>query len=304
MKILLVGWNRLGKWKKGNWNHELFRRELARQHDVVFCGMEYEGYDKNLVVNDVLENNPGMDVVLVHFEYRDKVLVPGLEDVKEILKVHIMGGDYDSRSFKSYNYHFNKVSYDIVFARYSLQLRRLMENNIGGKHLLLPWSVDINKHHKYRVKKTIDVMASFQINRIHPNRRRLRKIMYDIKNINKLLTNVWFEEYVRKINESKMFITCNIHERELSGKYSEVMACGTFLLTTKPDDLERLGYKDGEHLVLYKDDFSDLEDKIMYFLKHEEEREQIARQGMEFVRKNHSSEVRVKEFAKIVEKEL
>jgi len=300
MKILLVAWNRLGRKKKGNWNHELFRRELARQHDVIFFGVGYKGYDNKLTIPDILEMHPDIDVLLTHYEFRKKALAPGLEDVKNILKVHIMGGDYDKFTFERYDDHFHKVNYDIIFPHYSLQTRTLKEHNIGGRHFLLPWSVDINRYFKCGIEKTIDVMASFQLSRgAGKSRRKLRKIIYEM-DVNSFLKKIWFEEYVRKINESKMFVTCNTKEAELSGKYTEVMACGTFLLTDKPEDLERCGYRDGEHLVLYKNDFSDLEDKIKYFLKNEKEREEIAKNGMEFVRKNHSSEVRVKEFAEII----
>jgi len=301
MKILLVAWNRLGRRKKGNWNHELFRRELARQHNVIFFGVGYKGYDRNLTVPDALEKYPDVDVVLTHYEYRDKALAPGLEDVKNILKVHIMGGDYDERAFKSYDAHFHKVNYDIIFSRYSLQTRTLKERNIGGKHFLLPWSVDINKYYKYGIEKTIDVMTSSQTNRSHPNRYKLRKIVAKM-DVNSFQYKILFEKYIQKINESKIFATCNVKEGELTGKYTEVMSCGTFLLTTRPGDLERCGYRDGEHLVLYKDDFSDLEDKIKYFLKYENEREEIAKNGMELVRKNHNHGTRVKEFVEMVER--
>jgi len=303
MKILLVAWNRMGRKKKGNWQHELFRRELARQQDVIFFGVGYEGYNSRLTVPDVLTMYPDTDVVLTHYEFRDKSLSPGLEDVENVLKVHIFGGDYNEKSFEIYDSHLNKVGYDIIIPRYKAQMRSLESRGIGSKYYILPWSVDINKHHKLYIEKNIDVMASFQISYKAANRKKLKKIIHEM-DVNSFFEKVWFEEYVRKINESKIFVTYNAEDNELSGKYTEVMACGTFLLTTRPDDLERLGYKDGEHLVLYKNDFSDLEDKIKYFLKNENEREGIAKNGMEFVRKYHSTEQRVKEFTEIVEGEL
>lgn len=299
MKILLVAWNRLGRKKKGNWNHELFRRELARKHDIIFFGVDYEGYNNKLTVPDVLEMHPDIDIVLTHYEHRDGSLAPGLEDVKNILKVHIMGGDYDVTNFKSYDAHLHKVNYNVVFGHYSSQMRALKEHNIDGDHYFLPWSVDINKYYKCGIEKTTDVMASFQISHGASARKKLRKIIQQM-DVNSFLKIVLFEDYIKKINESKMFVTYNAKDGELSGKYTEVMACGTFLLTNKPEDLEKCGYRDGEHLVIYKDDFSDLEDKIKYFLKYEKEREEIAKQGMDFVRRNHSSEVRVREFAEVI----
>ena len=306
MKILLVAWNRLGNIKKGNWNHELFRRELARQHDVIFFGVGYDGYDKNLTVTDVINNNPGIDIVLTHFEHRDKALAKGLEDVRGVPMVHICG-DYDPKTFRGYNYHFNKVKYDIIFGPMGQVVRDLNKNGIRGKHFLLPYAVDTNYFYDQHLEKTVDVMIAIQEHKNstrHKNRQVLKSLVANMDGINSFIGNVWFEEYVKKINESKIFCTSNIAYKQLSGKYSEVLACGSFLLTTRPEDLEELGYKPGYHLVLYKDDFSDFEDKIRYFLKNENEREEIAKNGMEFVRKNHSSEIRVKQFIEIVEKEL
>jgi len=68
-------------------------------------------------------------------------------------------------------------------------------------------------------------------------------------------------------------------------------------------DLELAGFKDGQHLVLYQS-LEDLQNKIFYYLEHEEERKQIAQQGYELVREHHNMEKRVSEFLKILEEEL
>jgi len=301
MNILLVGWNRLGKKKKGNWNHEFFRRELASQHNVIFFGFGYGEYDGKL--QDILKKYPEIDIILVHFEYRARALAKGLDQIKDIPKVHIMGGDYDKRSFNGYNKHFNKINYDIIFFRYALQEKRLKENSIDGVHYLLPWSVNTDLYYDYGLEKSIDVMSSFHTSSIHPNRYNIRRIVSKM-DVTSYLKPIYFEEYIKKINESKIFVTSNVYERELSGKYYEVMACGTLLLTTEPNDLNKLGFYNNEHLIIYKDDFSDLKDKIEYFLKHDRERKEIAKNGMELVRSRHSQKVRVKEFINIVEAEI
>jgi len=58
------------------------------------------------------------------------------------------------------------------------------------------------------------------------------------------------------------------------------------------------------HLVFFKDDFSDLEDKINYFLKHEKEREGIALNGMNFTREKHSTKTRVQEFIQTIKEAI
>ena len=83
-------------------------------------------------------------------------------------------------------------------------------------------------------------------------------------------------------------------------KFTEFTSCGTFVLSDRPADFDKLGFKDGEHLVLYKD-LNDLKNKIEYYLKHNKLREKIAKQGMKFTRKHHNNTVRVQQFTKIME---
>ena len=64
--------------------------------------------------------------------------------------------------------------------------------------------------------------------------------------------------------------------------------------------MQELGFKDGKHLVIYRD-MNDLRNKIKYYLKHEKEREAIAKNGMEFTRENHNNNIRVKEMLGFIE---
>jgi len=305
MKILLLGWNRR---KMINWNFELFRTELARQHEVVFFGSGYAGHDPSLNVSEVLKQNPGIDFILVHIEHRDNKLAPGLEDIKSVLKVHICGDyfEYKQSVIQSYNIHFRKINYDIIFARDSMEFENLKNHSIGGKHYISLHTVDTNRFRKLGIEKIFDVMAALRTHlSAHSCRHELGRRIAKM-DINSFLLIAKFNEYIKKINQSKIFVSSDVKYGFFTNKYSEVLACGTFMLTTQPNDGDLIlsGLKDGEHLIFYKNDFSDLEDKINYFLRHEKEREEIAVNGMEFVRKTHSAEIRVKELIQIVEKEL
>ena len=305
MKILLLGWNRR---KMINWNYELFREELARQQDVIFWGSGYKGYESELNVSEALKRNPGVDLILVHIEHRDHKLTQGLEDVKNVLKAHICGDYYEYKQsvIQSYNTHFQKINYDIIFARDNLERDSLKKYNIEGKHYTQLLYADTNKYKKLNIEKTIDVMATLRSHiSAHPGRKELgrRIAMMDVTSF---LEIAWFNEYIKKINQSKIFVTSNIKYGFLTAKYFEVLACGTFFLATKPNknDLKESGFKDGEHLVFFRDDFSDLEDKINYFLKHEKEREEIALNGMNFTRQKHSTKARVQEFIQTIQETL
>lgn len=58
--------------------------------------------------------------------------------------------------------------------------------------------------------------------------------------------------------------------------------------------MELLGLVDGETCIIWQD-FKDLESKIYYYLRHEDERKKIATRGQEMCLARHSFEVRVKE---------
>ena len=109
------------------------------------------------------------------------------------------------------------------------------------------------------------------------------------------------DDYLVTLNASKIFITSNNIFGSLSMKYTECMSCGTFMLADKPEDLDEFGYKDGKHLVIYKD-INDMKDKINYYLENEEEREEIAKKGMDFVRKNYSNKATVIRFTDYIQR--
>ena len=301
MKILLLAWNRDWPKRKGNWNHELFRRELARQHEVIFWGAGYDNYNKRLSMDDVLSQHSNIDIILTHYEHRDKYFPVGFKNIKHIPKIHLCGGDYDEITAPGWNAHFNSTKYDIIFGRYLSMVEDLKRYKVPGIIKFLPWSVDTNKYKKLNIKKSVDVAAIFQAHaRIHSDRRLLKNRLSKMI-LNSFIGTAWFEEYIQKINESKICISSNVKSPRLSGKYYEILACGTFFLTTRPEDFGTLGFKNGKHLILYENDFNDLESQIKYFLEHEEEREKIALEGMKFVRKYHNTELRVKEFIELIE---
>jgi spore maturation protein CgeB len=112
-------------------------------------------------------------------------------------------------------------------------------------------------------------------------------------------------EYINTLNRSKIFANSGgVGYVGLSMKFTEVLACGTFLITEEPNDMQAAGFKNGEHFVVFKD-LNDLKRKINYYLKHEKERKEIALKGMKFVNANHNNDIRVKQFIdKIHEKVL
>lgn len=100
-----------------------------------------------------------------------------------------------------------------------------------------------------------------------------------------------FEEAARKYAESKICFNIAMTD-DLNMRNFEVMATGSFLLTSYLPDFADLGLIDGKHLVLYKD-MDDCIAKAKYYLEHDVEREAIAQAGYEETIKNHTIQKRV-----------
>lgn len=79
----------------------------------------------------------------------------------------------------------------------------------------------------------------------------------------------------------------------------DIMGCGGFLLTNYQADFEDY-FEAGVDYVYYTDN-EDLLYKVAYYLEHEEERKQIARNGYEKVRAAHTYEHRIQTILKLVE---
>ncbi len=81
----------------------------------------------------------------------------------------------------------------------------------------------------------------------------------------------------------------------VSNRLFQTMSAGAFLLHQYFDGMEELlGLRNGEHLVTWLS-WEDLEEKIKYYLSHNDERDRIRKAGQEYILKNHSFDKRVEE---------
>jgi len=309
MKILYLYPNKIGK---RNWGYQLFRNEIDRQHDVTFYGKHHLDFDPLCVdVCDILKRHKSPPDVIMTFGNDSRKLYKKIGDVTNILKVHFLG-DYNDvinpkinaykNNIQSQNEYLKNSKFDVIFTLSYRALELLRKNEICGITDCVPFSVDTNIYKDYNLKKTNDVMVVYstktQKSNVYPNRKLIHQMISNMT-ISSKLDYVVHQDMIKWINRSKININSVNYYRTLNARFTETMACGTLLLTDKPDDLEKLGFIDGEHLVIYKD-LKDLKSKILYYLKHEDKRERIAQQGEEFVRKNHSCQVRVKEMMNFI----
>lgn len=297
--------------KRYDWGLQLFRNEIAKQHDVICYGPGHGEYRKyGLHVPDIIKEYGSINVILVsNFKYCSQYT--GMHKVDTAIKVCMVGDYYGGNCF-AYNNFINRNNIDLVTMQYPGLMENMKMHQISG-HLskslrieLIPHSVDTNIYKKIKLNNEYDLMSVFTIiSHIYPNRARLHASLKTMSNLKMLVADnrslgIVHDKYIKAINQSKMFVNALDVYQLIVMKFTEIMACGAFLLTEKPNGIDALGYVDRKHLVYY-DSMPDMKNKVTYYLNCEEERKKIANEGMKFVRKYHSNEYRVKQLTKILE---
>jgi hypothetical protein len=304
MKILILNPNQI---KRYNWGHQLFRNEIGKQADyALFYGPGFPNFNPKLNVNQIIKRHfKGMPDVIMTYGWRYSKDFKGLGSIKNIAKVHITVDYVRKKGFPKQNQMFKENKYDLVFAITQTAMKNQIDNKVCDKVRLLPFSVDTNIYRNLNLPTENFILTSYS-NRVdvYPNRNKVRQAIKEMgyKATNKRIIH---NHYVNAINKCRIAVTSNNIFKSLSMRYTEVLACGGFLLADKPDDFTLLGYENNKHLVLY-DDIKDLKEKVKYYMnpKNNKERVKIAKKGMKFVRKNHSCKVRAQEFYDMITDEL
>lgn len=304
MNILVIAYNQISKYNRG---HELFRQTMKCHANVIYFGPGYT--PKNLSLIDYLKK------LKIDFSYFDFVFTHGLKYTKQIkdiydlppslLKVHYVvdyflpKGEFKGRAIDQHEF-LNSYKPDIVFSVYHNSIKPLKKNVDCEKIFVLPFSACSTIYKNTYASKVNNVMTSFSMrDDVYPNRRKVLKILD--KNEIKFVGRKVKDEYVNAINTCKINLgVCDIY-KSLNMRFTEILSCGGFFLTDKPNYIERLNLEDGIHYVAYSD-FNDMIDKIKYYFHHNKERNIIAENGMRLVRKYHSCNNRIKEMLKIIKK--
>ncbi len=104
--------------------------------------------------------------------------------------------------------------------------------------------------------------------------------------------------YVFKCAKINLNISLRSIKSGIPLRAMDIMGCGGFLITNYQEEF--LDYFVPDEDFVYYTDYAELLDKVEYYLNHEEERKQIARNGYDKVKKYHTYEKRVKEIISIL----
>lgn len=111
-----------------------------------------------------------------------------------------------------------------------------------------------------------------------------------------------YNEYLKAIASSKIAVCLRGHGRD-TVRYWEIPSFETLFLLKDPGIIIPNPFEDGQNCVKF-DTLNDLEEKINYFLSHDEERIRIAKAGKEHLENFHTNEKRATYFLEIVKKYL
>ena len=297
MRILLLNPNQIGRY---NWGHQLFRNEIGRQHKVVYYGPGFPHYNKAFTVLDIIKKKYGNafpDLIMTYGWRYSKDFV-GVSEI-DVPKVHILVDYGREPGVQKQDKFHRKNKYDLIFA-ITQRAAKLLETNTPEIPVgIIPFSADTNIYKPLNIQKDDMILAAFNSRKdIYPNRNKIRKALNDL-GIKIVKKKIIHKNLVNMINRCKISVTSNNIFSSLSMRYTETLACGGFLLADEPDDLEYVGLENGKHLVIYKG-IKDFKKKVQYYMSHDTERKKIEKTGMNFVRKNHSCQVRVKEMMNFI----
>jgi spore maturation protein CgeB len=303
MKILYLTKNYKTRCDSKDW---YLQNQLAKIENVVFYGPEHPKFpflrrwDGPKIIQHVYANgNP--DVILVDHYWGVARRWKNLYKI-EIPKVAIISDPHHKPLEKINFIRKNRIELALFVIKHSIKaFKDRIDCSVGW----LPWSVDTSVFRDYGFKRKYDVTFLGSVNPYYPLRQRILETLSKIPNINfftKKHPGQWGlnprkhlirEKYAKVITQSKILIFGTSILNYPVSKFFEGMACNTLVMAPMPLDGEDLHFHPGFNFVeINKENFVE---KIKYYLRHENERQEIAKRGVETVKRYHTVEIRAKQ---------
>jgi len=186
--------------------------------------------------------------------------------------------------------------FDVVFSAQKNAVATL-----GPRALWLPAGASIHEV-DHQLKRTIDVGFIGNVSpKVHQRRKkileRLRNKIYGFR----CFKSVFLQEKAELASQMKIMVNISL-KNDINFRVFETLACGAMLITDKiyNNGFDEL-FEDGKHLVTFETE-EELIDKIHYYLKHESQREHIARAGQQRVLQQFTHRVLLKKPLNIITK--
>ena len=325
MKILIEGKNLENYYAK---EHESFKNGLKALFDARCYGEGYPGYDENIRTFTQMKEAifPNEDIQLLilfgalnphHIE--DGFAYEGLSELK--CKKAILLNDFWSEAEAHREAYFRFVeenNIDYVISLFRAPFHMWEGTPIHDRLIFRPTCIDPKIFNDWGCKK-YDVgnlnAGIFGGDKFYPERAAFHNKLLEMDDISYFYakhpgsgmhapeTPLIGKNFSIAINQCKIFVTSgNLIYRNFACKHAEIMASNSLMMSNEPMDAEMLGLIDGVNYVTI--DETNIQDKIRYYLAHEDERLRIAQRGYALVMERYTSfAVAAYVYRQILEKE-
>lgn len=314
---------------------EAFRRSLGTMLGAKLYGKGRPGYDPSLVTyNDIIRKLYGDDKPdFLFLEMREATKKfeeygpthEGLEDVD--IPKGILMNDFHNQT-ENYPDEFVdfilKYNINVIFTNYRAPMLVYSKSQIIDRFVLMPHCIGPETINDWNVPKEYDIgMLGMKYPMHYPARHKIQKFLSELGEFSILSPEHpgWFnlpsyhnlvgKNYGKALSACKIAIAApSVYDVPVA-KYFEIIGSGAMLLAIPPTGLESdFGFVDGVHYVKFGKEGSldfckeDLVDKIRYYLKHNDERNKIIRNGYNLFLRRHTCYSRAVDFYEAVEKVL
>lgn len=277
----------LKEWKRTSAFHHFDFVDLGKTHGIQRMS--------EMLWDNVKTFQPDILFAVFFDEYHDPRRET-LRDISTMTRTKTIGWFCDS--------HFRYDSFDKPWAQtlnYNVTTsasayQRYLQDGFALKVIKSQWGA--SPAYK-NLNKPRDIEVSF-IGQPHGDRRQIieqiRKAGIDIQ----CFGTGWpqrlsFDGMIDVWNRSKINLNlnnaCDVRYKQIKGRNFEVPACGGFLLTGHPENLDEY-YKINQEVATFNNT-EEMIEKIKYYLAHDEEREAIAKAGYERTMKDHTYSTRL-----------
>ncbi len=279
-------------------------RVLEKEHNVIsipinpwYLGETKRRYPRK--VRKILEK--GYDRRL-KFNYHEPDLVLVVGPVRErfdLTGLRAKTAYYAIDSHLKFDRHIQKVrvqDYDFLFVAQKDYVPRYEENGCRNVHWL-PLACDPEIHRYHNLPLNYDICF---LGGISPERKEMLSRLE--RRFRLLAGHQYLHDMARTYSQSRIVLNRSI-KADLNMRVFEALSCRRLLLTDRiANGLEEL-FIDKKHLALYDND-EDLEQKIHFYLEHDQERERIALEGQQEVHHQHTYAHRAKRMLKVITNEI
>lgn len=301
MRIIIEGENYENYYAKV---HEACRTGLKALFDAKCYGKGYPQYDPEITsfvdIKEVLFQDKEIDLILLTdcwdprnlregFRYRDLEKL----NCKKAIMLCDFWSEADCRK-EEYEQFIIQNDIDYIFSYMRAPLHLYKDLEVYNRIIWYPPCFDPHIFNDWACEKKYDVgnlnAGIYDRTNFYPERYIIHQKLLQMEGITYyhekhpgtgLLcseTHLIGKSFSEAINQCKIFFTSgNLQYRNFAPKFIEIMASKACLFANEPLDSEIIGLIDGVNYV--KVDENNIEDKIRYYLAHEEERCEIAENG-------------------------